>query len=351
MKIFSKILNRKKIDHAQNTLKNHASKDKFSDFLLSYIQSILIAEPVLEKEIDKIIAEYKQKIDKNMLIKDLFVIRYLFIHIWFLELMRSEKQNNLDDNIKLINQVFEKALKTKGKTEYISWLAKALAKYNCDIKSIFDDQNKLNALIAEKLPQIAFECTGGRLAGELYNSVIELVMTTIQEDKNLFEFKDDTQLTTGQKDDIHKAIDEMGFSDEEISDCLIDSVIQMSQEQGTKQYNFTINEDCTLDEQRNSLVEWACNEEMEPEYRRNVMNEISRMKKVLKGEDLSRFIRRLVELKLGIGVTFEETKRILELTKKVDEAEARMKNGGDKKEYDMAVVNLQNFMDYLKKET
>ncbi len=350
MKIFSKILNRKKIDSAKNTLKNHDAKDKLPDFLVSYVQSVLITEPVLEKEIDKIIAERKQKIDKNMLVKDLFVLRYFFTHIWFLGLMQSEQQSNIEANIKLINLTFEKVLKADGKTEYTSWLAKDATKYNYDIKSITDDPDKMNTLIAEKLPRIAFECTGGRLAGELYNSVIELVMTTIQEDKNIFELKDNTQLTADQKADIHKAIDEMGFSDEEVSDCLIDSVMQMSQEQETKQHNFNINEDCTLDEQRNSLVDWACNEEMQPEYRRNVMSEISRMKKVLRGEELSRFIRHLVELKLGVGVTFEETKRILELTKKVDGAEARVKNGGSKKEYDKAVVELESFTDHLKKD-
>ena len=63
--------------------------------------------------------------------------------------------------------------------------------------------------LAEKINSIVFDCTGGRLGGELHDSVIELIMTTVQKDRKAFESDDDVSLTDEEIQSIKNTIDSM----------------------------------------------------------------------------------------------------------------------------------------------
>jgi hypothetical protein len=77
----------------------------------------------------------------------------------------------------------------------------------------------------------------------------------------------------------------------------------------------------TLAEQQNALIEWATNIDMEPKWRKEIMRKISKMDRVLEGDEYERFITELAELKLGIGVTEDEALEIMRLSEKANAAQ------------------------------
>ena len=103
--------------------------------------------------------------------------------------------------------------------------------------------------------------------------------------------------------------------------------------------NRSVEEDLTLDEQRNRLVNWATYSDMEPKWRREIINKIAKMDKVLSGKEWDNFVEELARLKLGVSVTEEEAATIVELCKKIDKA----KEIGDEKEIEKARADMEDY--------
>lgn len=102
---------------------------------------------------------------------------------------------------------------------------------------------------------------------------------------------------------------------------------------------FVVDENLSLDEFKNRLIEWSDRSEIKPKYRRAIIQRIARIKNIPSGADLERLLTELAELKSGVGITDEEAIVIIELCKKVEVAE----KSGNKLSYDKAVKNLENF--------
>jgi hypothetical protein len=82
-------------------------------------------------------------------------------------------------------------------------------------------------------------------------------------------------------------------------------------------------ENLTLAEQQNALIDWATN-----------------------GDEYERFITELAELKLGIGVTEDETLEIIRLSKIANAA----KENGNESEYISASAEFNDCVERLKAE-
>jgi hypothetical protein len=105
-------------------------------------------------------------------------------------------------------------------------------------------------------------------------------------------------------------------------------------------------ENLTLAEQQNALIDWATNADMEPKWRKEIMRKISKMGRVLDGDEYERFITELAELKLGIGVTEDETLEIIRLSKIANAA----KENGNESEYISASAEFNDCVERLKAE-
>jgi len=176
----------------EDCVKEEAKKlKKYVIFLENYAQAILNTEKETETKIEQIEANTKQRLKKEQLVKDLWILRYVFLHLWFSNIKRPKDRDELTENNKLIAHAFQNVLDKKNKTDYLLWLTKGLAVYIGDNELKSNDLKEFEShfieRIGEKIPLIAFDCTEGRLAGEQYDSVIELIKTTIENDKKIFE--------------------------------------------------------------------------------------------------------------------------------------------------------------------
>ncbi len=59
------------------------------------------------------------------------------------------------------------------------------------------------------------------------------------------------------------------------------------------------------------------------------------------------FIEKLVELKLGIGVTFEEAQVLTDLSRKAQEAKKKLEVGGSAADYEKARKDLEDYVAVL----
>lgn len=200
---------------------------KFYVFLKRYIEFLLSTEKEIEAKIKGIKESTSQNLKDEQLVKELWILRYSILHIWFFDLKPPKNQNEVKENITLINHAFQIVLENNGRFDCLSWLKKGLFEYAGTNEINFSNLNKINShftgKFAEKVPLIAFECTEGRLGGELHDFVIELIMTTIQKDQKAFVSSDDVSLTEEEVQNIKKTINEMKPTEKDFED-FIDSL-------------------------------------------------------------------------------------------------------------------------------
>jgi hypothetical protein len=136
-----------------------------------------------------------------------------------------------------------------------------------------------------------------------------------------------------------------------------DSIFNMNSEQRLKVFSELFGEkkaafvnsrfetDIILKSQKEGLTNWINSEkDVEPKWRKEITREISILNKPLSEGEMDSFIEKLTRLKLGVGVTLDETQKIMELSKRANEANEKMKIGGDPFEYDRA---KKDFDDYV----
>lgn len=105
------------------------------------------------------------------------------------------------------------------------------------------------------------------------------------------------------------------------------------------------------------MIAWAKEVSgLKPEVRRGIIDRIERLdERILNPADQKAFLEDLAAKKLGTEVTFEEAKKITEISKTLSEKKQaydpsteKWKSEEDRLAYGMARVEMQNFLDYVK---
>ena len=197
---------------------------KFFIFLKNHAEMILSTQSEIEEKIEQLKAQTNQNLKKEELFKELYILRYTALSVWFFDLKEPENQNEVEENLKLINRAFQSVLEKDNKADYLLWLQSGFAEYSGTDKLNFNNVKNLKKnfveKVGEKIPLIAFHSTEGRLAGELHDGVVELIMTTIQQDQKAFELSDDVALTKEENENIKKTIDGMKPTEQDFEDFI-----------------------------------------------------------------------------------------------------------------------------------
>jgi len=222
MKIFNWFSNKKDV---RTSSSGEITAEKIFDFTKTYeelkpffalfihcFKSILDSEEKIKRKVKEIQSKTQQNLKEDLLFKELWALRYVCLHTWLFELKPPKNKTELSDDLLVINSALKSVLKENNKSDYLPWLKDGLSEFT-DGELTFDNLKNFRVnfpdKLAEKIPQIAFDCTEGRLAGELHDFVIELIMITVQKDKNAFELRDNISLTENEVQNIKNAIDSM----------------------------------------------------------------------------------------------------------------------------------------------
>ncbi len=91
-------------------------------------------------------------------------------------------------------------------------------------------------------------------------------------------------------------------------------------------------------------------QDIELKYRNEIERRISLLEKPLNDQELESFIKEMMELRYGIGLTEEEIKILESLVKKVNDAELEIENEGNNSNYIIAKNNLDDYVKKMKGE-
>lgn len=200
---------------------------KYYAFLANIIEIYFNNQKDINAEIAQIEERTKQQLDKDTLVKELWILRYAYLHLWFLNLLQPKHRNglNLDisPNTSLVFRAFQE---NKNTNSYLPWLIKGFDYFTDGNQLKFDNLEKLeehfNKCLSNKIHLIAFNSTGGRLGGEQYDSVVELVMKVVECSRKIFIQGKDVILTNEEVENIKKVIEEMKPSSEDLKDVMED---------------------------------------------------------------------------------------------------------------------------------
>lgn len=81
---------------------------------------------------------------------------------------------------------------------------------------------------------------------------------------------------------------------------------------------------------------------------RDVISRVQRMDKLLSASDEKAFLEDLASKRLGTDISFDEAKKIADLSRRVDDTRTAMQSGGNRMDYGHAVVDLRNYASDLK---
>lgn len=207
--------------------KTYEELKPFFALFIHCFKSILDSEKEIEQKVKEIQTKTQQNLEEDQLFKGLWVLRYVCLHVWFFDLKPPKNKTELSDEFLVINSALKSVLKEKDKLDYLSWIKNGLSKFadgELNFNNLKDFRKNFSDKLADKVPHIAFECTEGRLGGELHDFVIELVMTTIQEDQKVFSMSDDKSLTEKEAQNIKNTIAEMSKSRNEAAEDFMNSL-------------------------------------------------------------------------------------------------------------------------------
>jgi hypothetical protein len=162
----------------------------FLHFLTKYVEYLVSSEAAIKGEISNAKARTRQNILEELFLRELWGLRYVMALLWFLELDKPKNQNELEVNILLTQKAFKDVLEKAAKPDYLPWLEQSASEYLGSTKLSFGDLKKVRARfsekLAEKVPRIAFDATEGRLGGDLFDSLVELIKSTVEQDQRSF---------------------------------------------------------------------------------------------------------------------------------------------------------------------
>jgi len=207
--------------------KTYEKLKPFFALFIHFFKSILDSEKEIEQKVKEIQTKTQQNLKEDQLFKELWVLRYVCLHVWFFDLKPPKNKTELSDELLVINSMLKSVLKEKNKLDYLPWLKSGLSEFadgELNFNSLKDFRKNFPDKLADKIPHIAFDCTEGRLGGELHDFVIELVMTTIQEDQKVFSISDDNALTEEEAQNIKNTIAEINKDRHKMAEDFIDSI-------------------------------------------------------------------------------------------------------------------------------
>ena len=193
-------------------------------FLATYIEYIFNTEKEIEEKIIQIENKTKQYLKKEYLAKELWILRYAYLNSWFLQMEPPKNEKEFTVYNELISYAFQNVSNYKVRSDCLTWLTNSFAEFADTNQLKFDNlkefESNFTERIAEKISSIVFESTNGRLGGDQYDSVLELIMTTIEKDNRYFYTGDNSSLSEGEIRNIKKVIKKMEPSEKDFDDFI-----------------------------------------------------------------------------------------------------------------------------------
>lgn len=107
-----------------------------------------------------------------------------------------------------------------------------------------------------------------------------------------------------------------------------------------------------LKNQQRGIINWAKQVSgLKPSTRASIIERVNKLDKVFDPKSEKEFLNDLANKKLGIDVSFDEVKKITELSKEVMDKKEAFENGGDRISYGEALVDFNDYVEGLKHES
>jgi len=212
----------KVIENAKTKIKN------LSPYLLLFENHLfIIFHPTNDvnsyiEESKKYIKPLKIKGDKKIqFINELWMLRYASLFNWFLNIKPPKNQRDLEDILVLLESATKQVLNRIEKIDYLPVLKKGVVEYNINqltFNNLKEFDSQFTKRVAEKVPLIVFECTGGILGGEQYDDIVGLISIMIETDKKTFLLGKKNPLTEEERKKIHQEIKRASLNKEDITE-------------------------------------------------------------------------------------------------------------------------------------
>lgn len=122
-------------------------------------------------------------------------------------------------------------------------------------------------------------------------------------------------------------------------------------EANAKEVNALFETKLLLKNQQAGMINWAESVAgLKPETRRELVDKVNRLERVLNPVEEAAFLKDLAAKKLGAEVTVAEAKTVSDLARRTQESLDAIKEGGDPLEYGANKVALENYVNDLKVE-
>jgi len=158
---------------------------------------------------------------KTQFINELWMIRYASLFNWFLNIKPPKNQRDLEDILTLLESVTKQVLNRIEKIDYLPVLKKAVVKYDINqltFNNLKERNSQFTKRIAEKIPLIVFECTGGVLGGKQYDDIVGLISIVIETDKKTFILGKKDPLTEEERKKLQQEIKRASLNKEDIAE-------------------------------------------------------------------------------------------------------------------------------------
>lgn len=191
---------------------------KYFTFLSVCIKFLVDTEKLLKDRITEIETNTGQEVKIDHFLKEMWILRYTILYLVFFEIKQPENEADVIENNKLVDYVLKSVLEKEKKLDYYKSIKSEFPKFIGMDEIKFADVKNLSYIlaniIAEKIPLIVFDSTGGRLGGEQHDLIMELVMTTVSKDKKYFyggsDYKDyNIDLSSEESNGIKTAIKDL----------------------------------------------------------------------------------------------------------------------------------------------
>ena len=92
----------------------------FFAFFIHCFKAILDSEKEIEEKIKEIQKKTQQELNEDLFLKELWILRYSFLHLWFFELKPPKSQTELEDEFLVINSALKNVLNDRNKIDKLS---------------------------------------------------------------------------------------------------------------------------------------------------------------------------------------------------------------------------------------
>lgn len=105
-----------------------------------------------------------------------------------------------------------------------------------------------------------------------------------------------------------------------------------------------------LIKQQESLTKWVNQSKAKNKWKMEAHIRISELERSLTSKELELFMEDIAELMLGIGVTHEEARTIMELSQRIEEAKGNLGNDRSNNKLEIAEESLREYIEHIKSE-